>query len=183
MRKARHLGSKFTKLSKDLSKFSSTEKPFGLIRLNPHPTERIRCFLSPPLNSQLWTFFPGGERWSVPIPGSGLLMGQLKTLVLQGIESNLPGSRRVFQTWDSHFSTCSTLALIKIIHQIIFLCQEDFITRQTETYFGCPANRCNCRAFFNITKTRLGICRSRYITNVSDRSLKMWLQFTKTCNG
>lgn len=33
--------------------FGSREKPFGLIRLNPHPAESVRYFLSSALDSQL----------------------------------------------------------------------------------------------------------------------------------
>lgn len=39
------------KLSKDLPMFAIGEKPFELIKLNLHPVERIRCFLSSTVDS------------------------------------------------------------------------------------------------------------------------------------
>lgn len=41
------------KLSKDLLMFAIGEKPFELKKLNLHPAQRVRCFLSSTVDSQL----------------------------------------------------------------------------------------------------------------------------------
>lgn len=47
------LNQNLPKLSKDLPMFAIGEKPFELTKLNLHPAERIRCFLSSTVDSQL----------------------------------------------------------------------------------------------------------------------------------